>query len=86
MALKDGTVVVVHNTPYGPGDRGSRATINCDEGQTWDDEVYYLTYSKESVYNQNVTLDDGTILTIAARNDTEPYTAIRWKPSEIPQP
>ena len=48
--------------------------------------MYYLTYSEESGYNQSVTLHDGTILTIAARNDTAQFTAIRWKPSGMPWP
>ena len=79
-ALSDRTMVVVHTTPYGPGERGSRAIIGRDEGWTWENEVYYLTYSEESGYNQSVTLEDGAILTVAARNDIEPFTAIRWKP------
>ena len=80
VSLSDGTVVVVHTTPYGPGERGSRAMFSHDEGQTWEDETYYMTFSEPSGYNQSVALHDGTILTVAARNDTEPMTAIRWKP------
>ena len=80
VALPDGTVVVVHATPYGPGHRGSRAMISYDEGRTWADQAYYLTISEPSGYNQSVVLEDGTILTVAARNDDEPLTAIRWKP------
>ena len=79
-ALNNGTIVVVHTTPYGPGERGSRAIVSHDDGKTWQDEVYYLTYSEESGYNQSVTLGGDTILTVAARNDTQPFTAIRWRP------
>ena len=43
---------------------------------------YYLTFSEESGYNQSVVLADGVILTVAARNDEEPLTAIRWRPVE----
>ena len=79
-ALPDGTVVLVHTTAYGPGSRGSRAMISHDEGNTWQDEAYYLTFSEPSGYNQSVALKDGAILTVAARNDDEPLTAIRWRP------
>lgn len=86
--LSDGTVVVVHDTRYGPGGPGSRALISHDEGQTWQDEVYYLDYSAErGSYSASVVLDDGVILTIVA--STKPAekawspahaTAIRWQP------
>ena len=87
-ALPDGGVVLVHTTPYGPGPRGSRAMISHDEGKTWEDEAYYLTFSEPSGYNQSVVLKDGTILTVASRHDfiapwgkkTETAVAIRWKP------
>ena len=85
-ALPDGTVVVVHSTPYGPGSRGSRAMISRDEGRTWQDETYYLTFSEPSGYNHSLALTDGTILTVAARNDTEPLTAIRWRPVKGTRP
>ena len=52
--------------------------ISHDEGQTWEDEVYYLDFSEPSGYNQSLVLEDDTILTISARNDNE-ITAIRWK-------
>ncbi len=80
VALNDSSVVVIHTTPYGPGERGSRAMISHDEGRTWGNETYYMTFSTESGYNQSVALKDGTILTISARDDTDPYTVIRWKP------
>jgi len=73
-------VALVHTTPYGPGSRGSRAMISHDEGDTWKDETYYLTFSEPSGYNMSVVLKDGKILTVAARNDDEPLTAIRWRP------
>ena len=87
-ALPDGRVVLVHTTPYGPGPRGSRAMISYDEAKTWEDEAYYLTFSEPSGYNQSVVLKDGTILTVAARQDfladkqrpSETFVAIRWKP------
>ena len=89
-ALSDGRVVLVHTTPYGPGPRGSRAMISHDEGKTWEDETYYLSFSEPSGYNQSVVLQDGTILTVASRHDyiapwgskTEMPVAIRWKPAK----
>ena len=62
--------------------------ISRDEGRTWEDEAYYLTFSEPSGYNHSVVLKDGTILTLASRHDfiapwgtkTETAVAIRWKP------
>ena len=79
-ALRDGTVVVVHTTAYGPGHRGSRAMVSYDEGKTWEDEVYYLTYSDMSGYNQSVVLADGMSLTVAASKDNR-LVGIRWRPA-----
>ena len=94
-ALADGTVVVAHDTRYGPGPPSGRAMISRDEGQTWVDEVYYLYYGMaQSGYNQSVVLDDDTILTVAGTSDRtdgdagnwnnwtghSDLTAIRWRP------
>ena len=87
----DGTVVVIHDTRYGPGPPGSRAMISRDEGKTWEDEVYYLDSTTfTGSYTASVVLEDDTILTIAGssqagntwevvKNHTDFY-AIRWKP------
>ncbi|MBP86337.1 MAG: hypothetical protein CMJ64_06440 [Planctomycetaceae bacterium] len=87
----DGTVVVIHDTRYGPGPPGSRAMISRDEGKTWLDEVYYLDSTKfTGSYTASVMLEDDTILTIAGSSQsgntwemvsskTDLY-AIRWKP------
>ena len=90
-SLADGTVVVVHDTRYGPGDPGSRAMVSHDEGLTWEDEVYYLDVTTfTGSYTQSVTLDDDTVLTIAAYSDAgndweavrdaTDIVAIRWRP------
>ncbi|MBI86088.1 MAG: hypothetical protein CMJ81_23065 [Planctomycetaceae bacterium] len=90
VALADGTVVVVHDTRYGPGSPGSRAMISRDEGQTWENEVYYLDHTTFSgSYNTSLALEDGTILTLAASSQagdsvwigTTDVVAIRWKPN-----
>ena len=87
--LSDGTVVVVHDTRYGPGGPGSRALISRDEGMSWQDEVYYLDYSfAPGSYNASVVLEDDVILTVVGctRVGQEHWgpaeaTAIRWKPA-----
>jgi len=93
-ALSDGTVVVVHDTRYGPGAPSGRAIISHDEGATWQDEVYYVYYGiAQSGYSESVVLDDDTIVTIAGVSDYtagngswEAWTgntdlwAIRWRP------
>ena len=93
VGLSDGTVVVVHDTRYGPGPPGSRAMISRDEGSTWEDEVYYLDYTTfTGSYAGSVTLADDCILSVvgssqagnsweAVRNNTDFY-AIRWRPME----
>jgi|GEM_PF-884418 len=99
-ALSDGTVVVIHDTRYGPGPPSGRALISRDEGQSWEDEAYYLYYGNTvSGYSQSLVLDDGAILTVAGTCD-EPdaektwdiavgksvLTAIRWKTVEPAEP
>ena len=92
VSTRNGTLVVIHDTRYGPGLPGSRAIVSHDEGKTWQDEVYYLDVSKfTGSYSASVTLKDDTILTIsgssqagnswAAVNTTTDFHAIRWKPS-----
>lgn len=63
----DGTVVVVHDTRYGPGRPGARALVSRDEGKTWEDEVYYLDHTAiTGSHSASVVLKDDTILTISA--------------------
>ena len=89
----DGTVVVIHDTRYGPGPPGSRAMISRDEGGTWSDEVYYLDSTTfTGSYSASVVFTDDTILSICGssqapgswdevRDNTDIY-AIRWRPVE----
>ena len=88
-----GTVVVIHDTRYGPGPPGSRAMISRDEGRTWLDEVYYLDSTTfTGSYSASVVFADDTILSICGssqapgswdevRDNTDMY-AIRWRPAE----
>lgn len=91
VALTQGTVVVIHDTRYGPGSPGSRAMISHDEGASWRDEVYYLDYTTfTGSYNASVRLDGDTILTVAGSSQAgksweairgkADFYAIRWKP------
>ena len=89
----NGTVVVIHDTRYGPGPPGSRALISRDEGKTWLDEVYYLDSTTfTGSYSASVVFADDTILSICGssqapgswdevRDNTDMY-AIRWQPVE----
>ncbi|MDP7277857.1 MAG: sialidase family protein [Planctomycetaceae bacterium] len=92
-ARRDGTVVVIHDTRYGPGPPGSRAMISHDEGRTWEDEVYYLDVSRFSgSYSASVVLKDDTLLTISGSSQagntweavqkTTDFHAIRWNPGK----
>ena len=94
-ALSDGTAAVVHDTRYGPGPSVARAMISRDEGDAWEDEVYYVFAGKAATgYSQSVVFDDDTLLTVGGFSDyTEgnprswnnwtgrsQLVAIRWKP------
>lgn len=94
VSQTDGTVVVVHDTRYGPGPDAARGMISYDEGQTWENEVYYLFFEKGATsYSQSVVLADDTILTLGGTSSdpqakqfphgaigNSHLTAIRWKP------
>ena len=91
VALSDGTVIVIHDTRYGPGPAGSRAMISRDEGVTWEDEVYYMDYSTfVGCYADSIALDDDTVLSLVASSqagnswsavaDNTDHYLIRWKP------
>ena len=82
---------ILFANPHNPDGReriNLTVKLSYDEGQTWEDETYYLTFSEIGGYNQSVVLKDGTILTVAARQDfladkerpSETFVAIRWKP------
>lgn len=82
VALPDGRVVLLHTTSYGPGPRDGRAMISYDEGQTWEDEAYYMliTDGVQSAYSRSLLLKDDTILTVASDGRDDSLMAIRWKP------
>lgn len=92
-ALSDGTVVVIHDSRYPRDLDAGRAMVSRDEGETWEDEVYYMYYGLGiSGYSQSVVLEDDLILTIAGTTDNleahhswhaavghSTLTAIRWR-------
>ena len=79
-ALSDSTVVVVHDSRYPRELDAARAMVSHDEGETWEDEVYYM-YFGESItsYGRSEVLSDDTILTVGGTYPSH-LTAIRWKP------
>lgn len=93
VGLADGSVVVTHDHRYPPGTPGNKAMISHDEGRTWEDEVYYVSFATvpegQAGFSESVVLEDDTIVTIAGTSDmpvtwpaTRPSTdvwAIRWK-------
>lgn len=77
VGLDDGSVAVTHDHRQPPGTSAGKALISRDEGQTWQDEVYYLYYGQTNTgYSQSVALDDGLILTVCVASDE----------TEVPQP
>jgi hypothetical protein len=93
-AQSDGTVVVVHDHRYPRDLSAGRAMVSRDEGQTWEDEAYYLYYGAGGAgYSQSLVLEDDLIVTVAGTCDDlearkqwdaaigKSHTwAIRWKP------
>ncbi len=94
VGFPDGTFVVSYDHRY-PRDLSSgRAMISYDEGETWQEEVYYLYYGDGiSGFSQSLVLDDGWILTVggishelesrrrwAGATGKSELWAIRWKP------
>ena len=73
------TVAVLHDTRYGPNPQSGRALVSHDGGDTWEDETYYVYYGiSGSGYSRNVTLDDGTILTVAGISNATNENAGSW--------
>jgi len=94
VGLSDGTFMVAYDHRYPRDLSTGRAMISRDEGETWEDEVYYLYYGDgTSGFSQSLVLDDGMILTVggithelesrrswAGATGKSELWAIRWKP------
>ena len=85
VGLSDGSVVVTHDHRYPPGTPGNKAMISHDEGRTWEDEVYYVSFPTvpegQAGFSESVVLEDDTILTIAGTSD---QARDRYLPSSTP--
>jgi hypothetical protein len=85
VGLSDGSVVVTHDHRYPPGTPGNKAMISHDEGRTWEDEVYYVSFATvpegQAGFSESVVLEDDTILTIAGTSD---QARDRYLPSSTP--
>jgi hypothetical protein len=75
--LSDGTVVIVHDERYPRDLSSARVMVSRDEGETWEDEAYYLSRTQGM---QSVVLENDVILTILQTGKDHQYLqAIRWK-------
>jgi hypothetical protein len=85
VGLSDGSVVVTHDHRSPPGTEGNKAMISHDEGRTWEDEVYYVSFATvpegQAGFSESVVLEDDTILTIAGTSD---QARDRYLPSSTP--
>ena len=84
--VPDGRVVLVHDRRYPYDQSEIRARVSCDNGLTWEPEVYHLTDGMG--YPASVALEDGTIVTVTGSTRTddraapiEPWSviALRWR-------
>ena len=88
---------MIHDARYPRHLDVARAMVSRDEGETWQNEVYYMYYGKgHTSYSRSVVLRDQTILTLAGTS-TNPkaqisgrwsighsqMTAIRWRPIDL---
>ena len=92
VGLSGHRVVVAHDHRYPRSMGACRAMISHDDGQTWEDEVYYLCHGNSAGYPRHLTLDSQEILTfvgscygdVEAGWDTATGNSnlclIRWRP------
>ena len=64
VGLQNGRVVVVHDHRYPRSMSSARAVVSDDEGQTWRDEVYYLSHGTVAGYARTISLDGQEMLTL----------------------
>jgi len=62
VQVPDGRVVLVHDYRYPCEDYEVRARVSWDEGQTWQPEIYHVSFGMG--YPSSVALADGTIVTV----------------------
>jgi len=62
VQVPDGRVVLVHDYRYPCEDYEVRARVSWDDGQTWEPEIYHVSFGMG--YPSSVALADGTIVTV----------------------
>jgi len=64
VGLQKGRVVVVHDHRYPQSMSSARTVVSNDEGQTWRDELYYLSHGNVAGYARTIRLDGQEMLTL----------------------
>lgn len=94
VGLSDGRVVVAYDHRYPRPTAGARAVVSDDEGQSWRDEVYYLSNNLIAGFARSITLDGQEILTMTGNYGGEhiddwndaigntQFHVIRWRLAE----
>jgi len=92
VQVPDGRVVLLHDNRNPSEERDVRARVSSDGGQTWDPDIYYMSFGRGDP--ASVALDDGTIVTVTGSWPYGPsgpigpstVKAIRWKLPPITTP
>ena len=88
VGLANGRVVVSYDHRYPRVMAGARAVVSDDEGQTWRDEVYYLSNGMVGGFARTITLDGIEMITLTGTSDLVNYDSsigasyfslIRWR-------
>ncbi len=76
VGLTDNRVVVAYDHRYPRPMSGARAVVSDDDGETWRDEVYYLSNGLIAGFARTLTLDGEEMLTLTGTYSGE---KIGWK-------
>jgi hypothetical protein len=90
VGLRKNRVVLIHDHRYPRPMSSARAVVSDDEGQTWRNEVYYLSNGLVAGYARTVTLDGEEVLTLTGSyyckklgwhdvTGNTPFVVIRWR-------
>ena len=75
IGLTDGRVVMVYDHRYPRAMSSARAVVSDDEGQTWRDEVYFLSNGRSTAgFARSISLDNLEMLTLTGYSDGETHT------------
>ena len=90
VGLSGNRAVVVTDHRYPRNMSSARAVVSHDNGETWQDEVYYLSHGHAAGYAATISLDEEDMLTLTGScygdvnswnnciGNTD-YVIIRWK-------